>query len=407
MTIAGIRSRRCLARRFALTALLFAAESAAAEGEGESAQGESDTSQGASETARDEPSPPSRAAGSEGQTTAPASPPETTFSPGFRFRLYGDVDFALREQVYPSFRIGAVDFAITGDVSQDFSVVSENVLWNLANAGTIFDVDRLYLEWHPKPWFKLRVGRDHLMFGRYLPTLHHPLLFQLATARPAAVLYEREGGWLAAHQIGLEALGDVPIGDELDLRYAVGIGNGRGLSVGDILSTEDRNAWKALVAQVGLLPRSVPGLEIGVSGYVDRIPPGFTDATGRVILSEAVDEQIIGAHVVYAEGRVDAHAEGYYLMHQGRDTGLSSHLIGGFVQLGVSFGQWTPYARFDGVDRSLGDTFFNISGTATRVLESRAGVRYLLNDRAVFKLEYLRDFENSVHGATLQAAFGI
>ena len=327
--------------------------------------------------------------------------------PSFRFRLFGDVNFALLEHAYPAFRIGAVDFSITGDVSQDFSVVSENVLTIVASERTVFDLDRLYLEWHPKPWFKLRFGRDHLMFGRYLPTYHHPLLFQLATVRPAAVAYEREGGWLAAHQIGLEALGDVPIGEELDFRYAVGIGNGRGLYVGDILSTEDRNAFKAVVAQVGLLPHSLPGFEIGVSGYLDRIPPGFADATGRVVLSESVDEQIVGAHVLFATDTVDAHAEGYYLMHRGHDTGLTSHLIGGFVQLGVSFAQWTPYARFDGADRSVGDTFFNISGTATRVLQSRAGVRYELTDQAVFKLEYLRDFDNALHGATLQAAFGI
>jgi len=354
--------------------------------------------------------PPASPAPSSAQVSAAAKlapEPEGTFVPTFRFKVYSDMNFVVEEHEHPAFKIGGVDFFITGDISEDFSALSENVLEILGGEGTVFDLERIYLEWHPKRWFKLRFGRDHLMLGHYMQTYHHALFFQLATARPTVLAFEDEGGLLPAHQIGLEALGDVPLGVELDLHYAVGIGNGRGRFSDDVLSTQDRNAFKALVAQIGLLPRSLPGFEVGVSGYLDRIPAGFTDAAGQVLLAEAVDEQIVAAHVVYASYPIEAQAEGYYLTHKGRDTGLTSHLVGGFGQLGMSFEQWTPFARIEGADRSAGDTFFNVSGAATRLLELRTGLRYGLSDQAVLKLEYRRDFENRIHGAVLQAAFGM
>jgi len=360
-------------------------------------------------TAASSPEPAPGATG-DGAASAPAkldAVPHATFAPTFRFKLYSDVNFVINEREHPAFKIGAVDFLITGDISEDFSVVSENVLKIFGGNSAVFDLDRIYLEWHPKPWFKVRAGRDHLMFGRYLQTYSHPLLFQLGTVRPTVVAFEDEGGFLAAHQIGIEAFGDVPLGAELDVHYALGIGNGRGQFTGDVLSTRDRNVFKALVGQLGLLPRSLPGLEIGVSGYIDRIPPGFTDPSGRVLLPESVDEQIIGAHVLYTSDTIEGTAEGYYLLHRGRNTGLTSHLLGGFAQLGVSFERWTPYLRVEGADRSVGDNFFNISGVVTRWVELRTGLRYGLTERSVLKLEYRRDFENRIHGAVLQAAFGI
>ena len=396
--------------RVAVAALVLAAAGPAAAQDGGSAPA-APAIDPVPDAPKGEPAPPP-ASGQPGTAAASVSSkldsaqPEGTFVPTFKFKLYSDVNFVLTEHQDPAFKIGGADFFITGDLSEDFSALSENVLEILGEEGTVFDLERIYLEWHPKRWFKVRFGRDHLMLGRYMQTYHHALFFQLATARPTMLSFEDEGGLLPAHQIGIEVLGDIAMG-ELDLHYALGIGNGRGQFSDDVLSTQDRNAFKSMVGQLSLMPRFLPGFEVGVSGYLDRIPPGFTDGTGRVLLAEAVDEQIGGAHIVYASYPVEAHAEGYYLVHKGRDTGVSSHLLGGFGQIGVSFDQWTPYARIEGVDRSVGDTFFNISGAATRLLELRGGIRYGLNDQAVLKLEYRRDFENQINGAVLQAAFGM
>jgi hypothetical protein len=402
----------------ALAAILFAGRPARAQGT-PNTTGEPASSPGPSapvnDTATGAPkaeTPPPPASGAAGNPAASAlakmgAEPEGAFVPTFKFKVYSDLNFVLAEGEDPAFKLGGVDFFLTGDISEDFSALSENVLEILGDEGTVFDLERIYLEWHPKRWFKLRFGRDHLMLGRYMQTYHHALFFQLAAARPYMLAFEDEGGLLPAHQIGIEALGDIPLGGELDLHYAVGVGNGRGQFSDDVLSTRDRNAFKSLVAQLSLSPHFLPGFEIGVSGYLDRIPPGFTDAMGRVLLAEAVDEQIGGAHIVYASYPFEAQAEGYYLVHRGRDTGLSTHLIGGFGQVGVSFEQLTPYARIEGADRSVGDTFFNISGAANRLLELRTGLRYGLSDQAVLKLEYRRDFENRINGAVLQAAFGM
>jgi hypothetical protein len=77
------------------------------------------------------------------------------------------------------------------------------------------------------------------------------------------------------------------------------------------------------------------------------------------------------------------------------------------VQLGVTFNDWTPYARFEYVTRSSQDTFFNVSGTAQKIEELRLGLRFGLNAQAVVKVEYIADLHNDIHAGQVQAAFGI
>ena len=253
----------------------------------------------------------------------------------------------------------------------------------------------------------LRLGRDHLMLGHYTQAYHHALLFQLATARPVLLSFEHEGGMLPAHQIGLELLGKLELGEDLAIKYGFGVGNGRGQSSKDVLNRFDRNDFKSLIATVSVQPLAVEGLEFGVSGYIDRIPAGFTDDDGVVLIDEEIDEVIGAVHAVLISYPVEAQVEGYYLRHEGRDSGMSSDLVGGYAQLGYTFGSTTPYARLEYVRCDASNVFFNISSTQDRVVELRTGLRYSLASQAVLKFEYVGDFENKIHGGVLQAAFGM
>jgi hypothetical protein len=332
------------------------------------------------------------------------------FNPSLHWQLFADVNLSASNAKgsHPSFNIGGVDFFITGVISSYMRLLSENMLEFGMNGEAGLDLERIYLELDLTSWLSIRAGRDHIALGRYMTAFHHALLFQLTTERPHLLAFEDDGGFFAAHQIGVEALGKFALGDAVVLRYTLGVGNGRGHITDDVLSSFDRNGFKSITARVTIEPLAVDGLELGISGYLDRIPGGYVDPTTQtVLIPEDISELIGAAHAVYLSYPFDASVEAYVLNHRGRTTHDSTNLVGGFAQFGVSFGDFTPYARYEHVQRSAGDVFYNASGVVTRIDELRLGVRYSFNAQAVLKLEYIGDFENNLHAAQLQAAFGI
>lgn len=270
--------------------------------------------------------------------------------------------------------------------------------------GTTFDLERIYLELAAGDFLAVRLGRDHLMLGRYMQAYHHALLFQLATARPRLLSFEDEGGPIPAHQVGAEALGDIHLSDTTDLHYAVRVGNGRGRFSDDVLNSGDRNLFKSLLAHLSLRPGA---LDVGISGYWDRIPAGYTSEAGELLIKQDIVELIGAVHAAYLEYPFDLQGEGYVVSHRSVGSSTSTKLLGGFVQLGYSFDRFTPYLRFEAVRRDREDVFFDASGVPNRIRELRAGMRMSLSERVVLKLEYVGDLKNEVHGGVAQAAFGL
>jgi hypothetical protein len=358
---------------------------------------------------------PAEVASTAAVSTVPAGAVESVdtpvaFAPDITLHLFSDVNFAVSSASTgrPSFALGGVDFFITGAISSGVSFLSENVLEFDEDGGIVFDLERIYLEVEIVKWLSVRAGREHIPMGRYMSTYHHALLFQWATARPQLLAFEDEGGFLPAHQIGLEAFGKLPLGDALLLGYTAAVGNGRGQFADDILNSIDRNGFKAVTVRLTVEPLDIDGLEVGVSGYMDRIPKGFTESTtGKQLIVENISELIGAFHVAYLSYPFELMAVGYLLAHRGRASHTAQSLSGGFVQLGVTFNDWTPYARFEYVTRSSQDTFFNVSGTAQKIEELRLGLRFGLNAQAVVKVEYIADLHNDIHAGQVQAAFGI
>jgi hypothetical protein len=338
-------------------------------------------------------------------TDTDESSSQEEFHPRLNIKIFSDLNWVVQSRQNPAFELGGVDFFLTGDLSEQFSALSESVL-EVRESGPVFDLERIYLEWHPKRWLQVRLGRDHVMLGRYMQTYHHALLYQLATSRPALLAFEDEGGLLPAHQIGLEISGDVTL-PGTSLHYAAGIGNGRGQFADDIMNGSDRNAFRSLLGQLALLPDFAPGLELGLSGYLDRIPPGFTDVAGNVLISEPLSEYIVAAHVAYTTYPIDAQAEAYWLRHEGVRSGQKTEMRGGFAQFGFGFDPWTPYARLEVFKRDANDLFYNVSNAHVELVELRGGVRYSLTDQAVLKVEYSHEFQTTTRKLVIQTAFGM
>jgi len=219
---------------------------------------------------------------------------------------------------------------------------------------------------------------------------------------------------LPAHVIGLTFAGDIGLGDNT-LHYDLGIGNGRGTFADDILAVGEYDDWKSVVARLNFLPGAVYGLEIGVSAYIDRIPPGVTDDGGNVLVPFKQDEQIFGAHIAYTGYPFHFIAEGYQVTHadlkEGDDGVMDSYsLTGGFVEAGYDVTETLrPYGRYDTMSRDEKDGFLTASGAPNKKTEIRLGIRQTLHSKAVFKLEYVNVTENDddpSHGVTAQVAFG-
>jgi hypothetical protein len=331
------------------------------------------------------------------------SPPE--FQPSLALKIFSDIDWAAQSGQHSAFQLGGVDFFITGELTEQLSALSESML-EFSGGESELDLERIYLEWHPRSWLQVRLGKDHVMLGRYMQTYHHALLFQLATARPVLFAFEDEGGVLPAHQIGLEVKGDVPVPGAV-LHYALGLGNGRGRFSDDVQDTSDLNAFKSVLAQVAVLPDFVPGLEVGISGYLDRIPPGLADASGNLLIAQPINEYIAAIHAAYVNYPIDAQSEAYWLEHASRDRTQITHLRAAFLQLGVDWERWTPYARFEAIRRDATDAFFNASQTPVELTDLRGGLRYSLTDQAVLKAEFSHDFASGIRRFVLQAAFGV
>lgn len=368
------------------------------------------------ETTADRPSTPDAPSTADppSRTDAPrtADPPSTTDAPTaddsldllevfestVTWRLFGDAAFRVSDHAtaVTDFVTGSVDLFVSGDLGENVRALSESVL-EVHDGGPTFDLERVYLEWAPFSFLRFRLGRDHLFVGHYMQAYHHALFFQLATARPRLVAFEDDGGLLPAHLIGLEVLGDVGIAD-VTFGYALTIGNGRGPLAADVLTRMDDNPFKALALR--LTCAWDLGLTIGVSAYVDQVPPGPADPRG-------VWEYLANAYVVYDAHPFDVIAEGYFVRHVSSQTGVTSDLISGFTQVGVTpIDLLTAFVRAEYVDRGA-DRFYDVSGAPRRVMDLRAGLRITLVEQAILKLEYRHEFALDLNEGTVQVAFAL
>ncbi|MEZ4466574.1 MAG: hypothetical protein R3F60_09925 [bacterium] len=330
-----------------------------------------------------------------------------------QFQLFGDVGAraSSAEGDHPAFSIGTVDFFATTELSSRARVLTESVL-EILDEGAVFDLERLYAEFYFAPEFSIRLGRDHMPLGYYGQRFHHAQLFQLAAERPLVLGFEDEGGLLPAHVVGLTLMGTLSTGESLEIAYDLAVANGRGFNADDILNHGDRNLGKAVLGRITVRPLAVDGLEIGVSGSFDRIAAG-ADEGG---VSSALGEAIFNAFFAWRNSDIDLIAE-YFMVNHAYDDSFaatageqvsSTRLHAAFLQVGVPLGDWTPYARFEEIQRDEADLYFNASGSLVEAREVTAGVRRSFGSRLVTKLQVARGLlDDGETQVAFQAAFGL
>ena len=283
----------------------------------------------------------------------------------------GDVNFAKRfgDSSAPSgFALGIVDTMIHGRLSRAFSVLAE-IAYEDAGGGFGFDVERLYLSFEPRSWFRISAGRFHTPLGYWNTAYHHARWMYVSTEAPLLARYEDEAGPLPAHTIGVLVHGAVPVG-AVHLEYDLSVGNGRGPKADPPQNFGDTNEGKSVCAA---FHAEFSGLRVGLSGMID---------TAAISAGVDLNEQIAVADLHWRLGELEAIAEGALIHHD--VGGVSATNFGGYAQLAYGLLEdLRVYGRIERFVRDQPESYLNTPTTSNAL----GGFRYDLVPSAALKVE--------------------
>jgi hypothetical protein len=328
--------------------------------------------------------------------------------PNLLFHGFGDFSYVVNDRhgEHNSFGIGHLDFFLNSSLSENMDVLSELVAETGRDNDVKFEIERVLLRYTPGDYLSLGLGRYHTAVGFYNTAYHHGTLFQTAVGRPFIYNFEDAGGVLPMHNVGVTANGRIPSGS-LGLQYVIEIGNGRAYSNSGsepVLNVSDDNSFKAVNVGVSARPEGLPGLQIGISGYHDRLTP---EALPRV------NQTVLAGYVVYQRPKLEWLNEVLWIQHDPDGGGATTQAWSAYSQIARQFGAFRPYVRYQYLHAARADVIFsNFSETGTLHGPS-LGLRYDINDLATLKLQYDHYWENggnlgrsSVNQVTTQVGFG-
>ena len=328
-----------------------------------------------------------------------------------RIRGFGDVSFNGTDQQNHTntFGLGQLNLFVTSDISEKFKFLSEIVFeagpdnfYNVPGGDRnhfSVDVERYLLQYSYNDYFNLAVGRYHTAIGFYNTAYHHSTWFQTTTGRPLLFEFEDRGGILPIHNVGVSASGRIPSG-HLGLHYVAEIGNGRQsrspFTEEPVQNEQDENNYKAFNLALFARPEAIRGLQVGISGYHDRLMP---------FGQPRVDETILAAHAVYMAPKFEWLNELVLVRHAPDATSKVFNTPGWYTQIAKRFGSYQPYFRYQYINASDREPIFPAVG---RLEGPSFGMRYDASESVALKLQY--DYNIARHlspnnALTLQLGF--
>jgi hypothetical protein len=333
----------------------------------------------------------------------------------FDLKIYGNVNGTVRNHSTVSNGFSAGQFTLFPTFDADRLKVLAEVQFE-ANQETNevgVDLERLQVGYMLSEKLRIKAGRMHTAFGYYNDAYHHGKLFELATDRPLHVNFEDEGGLLQAHIVGLAADGRFKLGPT-DLHYDLEVGNGRGNSISEVTIVTARKDAKAVNLRLRLLPNFIDGLVIGANVLYDQVHGAgtTTDESGEPVVKNKLHEIDAGVHLAYMEDGWHLLGEGTFMQHREPATGLVYTTWAGFVEVGKSLSDFTPYVRYEHIALDdKGDPLFQTGKLkdAGTINDFRAGLKWLATPNVALKLEgrtFSSHVAHSQQSITAQAAFG-
>jgi hypothetical protein len=288
-----------------------------------------------------------------------------------------------------SFSLGQLNLFITSDISEKFKFLSEivfeggpdniyGVTRGPRNLMSV-DVERYLLEYSYNDYLNISAGRYHTSIGYYNTAYHHGTWFQTTTGRPFLFQFEDRGGILPIHTVGVRATGLIPSGS-LGLHYVAEVGNGREsrlpLEEEPVQNIVDEQNRKAFNLAMYARPDAIPGLQVGFSGYHDRLIPFNQPSVGETILA---------AHAVYIVPKFEWLNEALVVRHSPQGTSHVFQTPGFYSQISKQFGAYRPYFRYEYVNASDHEPIFPDVGLRHG---PSVGLRYDASESVALKLQY-------------------
>ena len=322
--------------------------------------------------------------------------------PLLNIRGFTDVTYRLTDIDYDgptedvssdAFALGQFDLFLTSQLSERLSALNETVFTAKSDGSNRPNIERAIIKYNVSDSLNVQAGRFHTTLGHWNEAYHHGEWFHTTIGRPQIVNFGGSGGILPIHLIGVIAKGRAEVGTGL-LDYTLELGNGRGATRGPDQVATDLNDPKAVNVALGYSPAALDGLRFGGGVYVDDIPPNADAADGP--LHGTLDETILSAFATLRRGEWEFLAEWFQLDHEGSGSDPDSTSDGYYIQASRTLGDWTPYARFEGIDIDDATTFFEDRDDLMRYL---VGCRWDFSTWSALKAQVMRsEFEAPAGG---------
>jgi hypothetical protein len=176
-----------------------------------------------------------------------------------------------------AFALGGLDLFLRSQLSEKISFLNETVFEPNSDGENVLDVERLIIKYEINDDFNIQAGRFHSSFGFWNRAFHHGEFLSTGIGRPDVLKFEDDGGLLPIPIIGLLFEGRHET-EAFEFSGNLEIGNGRGPVPDPPQIVVDGTLGKSVNIHLTAQPKSLEGFEVGVGGYLDRIPVN-TDAS--------------------------------------------------------------------------------------------------------------------------------
>jgi hypothetical protein len=285
------------------------------------------------------------------------------------------------------FNGGTLDLYLTPQFGNRIKSLVELAVEYGDDGGVAVDMERLQLGYTVDDALTVWAGRFHTPFGLWNTSFHHGANLQTSIYRPRFIDFEDKGGFIPAHSVGVWGSGktDISVGK---LRYDVFVANGPSIRgrVLDFNAYTDPDASKLLGFNLGLSPSGrMAGWTFGVHGFAPSRVSTF-DSSDAVMSQSRL--RMLGGYFGYDDDDWEAVGEFYHFDNSGISTSGKHHSDAWFVQLGKTWGLWTPYLRLEQARLDAQDLYFTSQETGRSYKRLASGVRYALDPRASLKFEF-------------------
>jgi hypothetical protein len=291
--------------------------------------------------------------------------------------------------------IGLVDFYLTPKFTDRVRALMEIAMEVTPGGEIALDLERLQIGYTFSDALNVWFGRFHTPYGYWNTAFHHGAQIQTSILRPRFLDFEDKGGILPAHSVGVWANGGQRVGSG-KLSYDLYFANAPRIGMGDPTLAGTGTLNPNLAAATGRAGTTGATVSYAFSGDLSGLSIGAHALNTKVgddlaAGSNLTRIRMFGGFGVYTENDWEVLAEYYAFRNEDVSGGTGSRSSrAAYMQVGRTFGQWTPFARHEFTRLDQGDNYFAQQESGQSYRRNSIGLRYDINPKTALKFEATR-----------------